>query len=44
MDWQDLYIPTFIEQYVSQGSLQEGKRTAGLEGWVRLTPRTGRMV
>ena len=29
---------------VSQGGLREGKRTAGLEGWGCLTPRTGRMV
>ena len=29
---------------MSQGSLHEGKRTARVEGWVRLTPRTSRAV
>ena len=29
---------------MSQGGLQEGKRTARVKGWVHLTPRTGRTV
>ena len=29
---------------MSQGSLQEGKRTTGIQEWVHLTPRTGRAV
>ena len=32
------------QRVMSQGSLPGGKRTAGREEWVHLTPRTGRMV
>ena len=32
------------QRVMSQGSLSEGKRTAGREEWVHLTPRTGRTV
>ena len=32
------------QQLLSQGSLQEGKRTAARKEWACLTPKTGRMV